>query len=148
MAWPAWSWPPRRCRAGATSQVSDHRRRSDWALFIRSLLEGGYRKAECVVLIMDQRNTPSPASLYEAFAPDKAKRLADRLEVHHTPQHGSWLTMAEIELRALGRQCLSRRMARQDTVARQVERWQADRNVAAAKITWQFTTTDARSKLR
>jgi hypothetical protein len=128
--------------------VTKHRRRSDWALFIRSLLERRTRNALCLVLVMDQLNTHSPACLYEAFAPDKAKRLADRLEVHHTPKHGSWLNMAEIELSALGRQCLSRRIARKDNLARQVERWQADRNVAAAKITWQFTTTDARIKLR
>ena len=117
-------------------------------MFIRSLLEGRTRNALCLVLVMDQLNTHLPACLYEAFAPDKAKRLADRLEIHHTPKHGSWPTMAEIELSALGRQCLSRRIARQDNLARQVERWQADRNVAAAKITWQFTTTDARIKLR
>ena len=117
-------------------------------MFIRSLLEGRTRNALCLVLVMDQLNTHLPACLYEAFAPDKAKRLADRLEVHHTPKHGSWLNMAEIELSVLSRQCLSRRIARQDNLARQVERWQADRNVAAAKITWQFTAADARLKLQ
>jgi hypothetical protein len=79
---------------------------------------------------------------------DEAQRLAERLEVHHTPKHGSWLNMAEIELSALARQCLSRRIARQDTLARQVERWQADRNAASVKITWQFTTADARIRVR
>jgi hypothetical protein len=87
--------------------VTDHRCRSDWAVFIRALLEGRYRDAEKLVLVMDQLNTHSPASLYEAFPPEEAKRLADRLEIHHTPKHGSWLNMAEIELSVLARQCLS-----------------------------------------
>jgi hypothetical protein len=100
-------------------------------LFIRSLLEGRYREAERVVLVMDQLNTHSPASLYEAFPPDEAKRLADRLEIHHTPKHGSWLNIA-----------------RHDTLVRRVARWQADRNAAEAKVKWQFTTADARIKLR
>ena len=102
--------------------VTEHRRRTDWAGFIRSLLEGRYHETERVVLIMDQLNTHSPASLYEAFPPEEAKRLADRLEIHHTPKHGSWLNMAEIELSALGRQCLSRRIAHQDTLKRQAGR--------------------------
>ena len=92
--------------------VTEHRRRTDWAGFIRSLLQGRYREADRVVLVMDQLNTHSPASLYEAFPPEEAKRLADRIEIHHTPRHGSWLNMAEIELSALGRQCLARRIAR------------------------------------
>jgi hypothetical protein len=86
--------------------VTDHRCRRDWALFIRALLEGRYRDAEKLVLVMDQLNTHSPASLYEAFPPEEAKRLADRLEIHHTPKHGSWLNQAEIELSVLARQCL------------------------------------------
>jgi hypothetical protein len=83
--------------------VTDRRRREDWAYFVRDLVDGRYREADKVVLVMDQLNTHSPASLYQAFAPDEAKRLADRLEIHHTPKHGSWLNMAEIELSALGR---------------------------------------------
>ncbi len=110
--------------------VTEHRRRTDWALFIRALLEGRYCAAERVVLVMDQLNTHSPASLYEAFAPEEAKRLADRLEIHHTPKHGSWLNLVEVELSALARQCLSRRIARQDTLVRQIAQWQADRNAA------------------
>ncbi len=129
-------------------EVTEHRRRADWAFFIRSLLEGRYREAERVVLVMDQLNTHSPASLYEVFPPEEAKRLADRLEIHHTPKHGSWLNMAEIELSALARQCLSRRIARQDVLVRRVAQWQADRNGAKAKVKWQFTTADARIKLR
>ena len=83
--------------------VTDQRRREDWARFVRDLVDGRYREADKLVLVMDQLNTYSPASLYEAFAPAEAKRLADRLEIHHTPKHGSWLNMAEIELSALDR---------------------------------------------
>jgi len=129
-------------------EVTAHRRRTDWAGFIRSLLEGRYRAAERVVLIMDQLNTHSPASLYEAFPPEEAKRLADRIEIHHTPKHGSWLNVAEIELSALGRQCLSRRIARQDTLKRQIAAWEDRRNACSATVQWQFTTDDARIKLR
>jgi DDE superfamily endonuclease len=129
-------------------EVTEHRRRTDWAGFIRSLLEGRYREAEKLVLIMDQLNTHSPASLYEAFPPEEAKRLADRLEIHHTPKHGSWLNMAEIELSALGRQCLSRRIAHQDPLKRQIAGWEERRNAARPQITWQFTTQNARTKLR
>jgi len=117
-------------------------------LFVRSLLEGRYRAAEKLVLVMDQLNTHSPASLYEAFPPEEAKRLADRLEIHHTPKHGSWLNQAEIELSVLARQCLSRRIAHQDTLERQIEGWEARRNAARPQIKWQFTTPDARIKLR
>jgi len=129
-------------------EVTERRCRTDLALFIRSLLEGRYRAAERVVLVMDQLNTHSPASLYEAFPPDEAKHLADRLEIHHTPKHGSWLNMAEVELSALARQCLSRRIARQDTLERHIQHWEENRNAAATTIRWQFTTADARIKLR
>jgi hypothetical protein len=128
--------------------VTESRRRSDWALFIRSLLEGRYRDAEQVVLVMDQLNTHSPASLYEAFAPEEAKRLTARLEIHHTPKHGSWLNMAEIELSALVRQALSRRIARRDTLERHLQSWQERRNAATTPIKWRFTTADAQIKLR
>ena len=131
-----------------TVTVTDHRRRREWAMFVKSLLDGRYKDAEKVVLVMDQLNTHSPASLYEAFAPGEAKRLADRLEVHHTPKHGSWLNMAEVELSALGRQCLARRIAKQATLAAQIGAWEAARNPAGAKVDWQFTTDDARIKLR
>jgi hypothetical protein len=128
--------------------VTEHRRRTDWAGFIRSLLEGRYRDAKRVVLVMDQLNTHSPASLYEAFPPAEAKRLAERIEIHHTPKHGSWLNMAEVELSALGRQCLSRRIARADTLKRQIAAWEKDRNAWTTRVQWQFTTQDARVKLR
>ncbi len=129
-------------------EVTSQRRRTDWAGFIRFLLEGRYRQAERVVLIMDQLNTHSPASLYEAFPPEEANRLADRIEIHHTPKHGSWLNMAEIELSALGRQCLSRRIARADTLKRQIAAWEDRRNACTTRVQWQFTTEDARTKLR
>jgi hypothetical protein len=128
--------------------VTDHRRRLEWASFIKSLLDGRYKKAEKVVLVMDQLNTHSAASLYEAFAPDEAKRLADRLEIHHTPKHGSWLNMAEIELSALGRQCLSRRIAQRETLSDQIANWEQQRNHTKAKANWRFTTADARIKLQ
>jgi hypothetical protein len=127
--------------------VTDHRCRRDWALFIRALLEGRYREAEKLVLIMDQLNTHSPASLYEAFPPEEAKRLADRLEIHHTPKHGSWLNMAEIELSALGRD-LPDRVGDRATLERHVQAWRHRRNAAATRADWQFTTKDARIKLR
>jgi DDE superfamily endonuclease len=129
-------------------ELTEHRRRTDWAGFIRALLEGRYRDAEKVVLVMDQLNTHSPASLYEALPPEEAKRLAERIEIHHTPKHGSWLNMAEIELSALGRQCLSRRIAHQDTLERQIAGWEEKRNAARPLINWQFTTQNARVKLR
>jgi len=128
--------------------VTDHRRRTAWAHVVRDLLEGRYRTAETVVLVMDQLNTHSPASLYEAFPPAEAKRLADRLEVHHTPKHGSWLNMAEIELSALAKQCLARRIARKATLEHHVRCWEEARNAAGTHIDWQFTTNDARIKLR
>ncbi len=128
--------------------VTERRRRCDWAHFIRSLVEGRDRDAERIVLVMDQLNTHSPASLYEAFPPAEAGRLAARLEIHHTPKHGSWLNIAEIDLGALARQCLSRRIAHPDTLRRPVEHWAHQRNAAGAKIAWQFTTADARIELR
>jgi hypothetical protein len=131
-----------------TVTVTNHRRRVEWATFVKSLVDGRYKDAEKVVLVMDQLNTHSAASLYEAFAPEEAKRIAGKLEIRHTPKHGSWLNMAEIELSALGRQCLSRRIAKRTTLVEQVGSWEKKRNEVAAKVDWQFTTADARVKLR
>ncbi len=128
--------------------VTENRRRTAWAHVVRDLLEGRYRDAERVVLVMDQLNTHSPASLYEAFPPAEAKRLTDRLEVHHTPKHGSWLNMAEIELSALAKQCLARRIARKAPLEHHIRHWENARNAAGTHINWQFTTDDARIKLR
>ena len=127
--------------------VTDSRRRGDWAHFVEELLEGPYREAPTLVLVMDQLNTHSPASFYEAFAPDKAKRLADRLKIHYTPKHGSWLNMAEIELSVLARD-LPERIGDRTALEQHVCAWEQHRNRAGIKADWQFTTTDARLKLR
>lgn len=128
--------------------VTDHRCRSDWAHFIKEVLDVHYPQAPTVTLIMDQLNIHSPASLYEAFDPAEAKRLADRLEIHHTPKHGSWLNIAEIELSALGRQCLDRRIPDKEKLQHEVAAWEVARNADKTTISWQFTTEDARVKLR
>ena len=128
-------------------RVTDQRCRGDWARFVRDLVEGRYREAERVVLVMDQLNTHSPASLYGAFPPEEAKRLADRLEIHHPPKHGSWLNMAEIELSALVRD-LPHRVGDKATLMQQVAAWQRRRNAIGIEADWQFTTADARTKLR
>jgi hypothetical protein len=128
--------------------VTDRRRRVEWAAFVRSLVEGPYRGAEKIVLVMDQLNTHTAASLYEAFSPEEARRLAERLEIHYTPKHGSWLNIAEVELSVLARQCLGRRIARPETLKEKVERWVEERNGRRCKVDWQFTTADARIKLR
>lgn len=129
-------------------EVTDGRRRVDWAWFVKGLLDGRYRDAERVVLVMDQLNTHSPASLYEAFGPEEARRLAAKLEVHHTPKHGSWLNMAEIELSVLGRQCLVERADDKAALAAQVAAWQRTRNRRHRRVDWRFTTADARVKLK
>jgi DDE superfamily endonuclease len=100
------------------------------------------------VLVQDNLNTHTPASLYEAFPPAEAKRLADRLELHATPKHGSWLNMAEIELSVLAEQCLDRRLADRATLEREVATWQAARNASRRGVDWRFTTADARIKLK
>lgn len=128
--------------------VTEHRRRVDWAGQIRHLLEVDYPQAEVVVLVIDNLNTHSLASLYEAFEPGVARRLARRLEIHYTPKHGSWLNIAEIELSVLGRQCLDRRMDRIQTVQAECSAWDRQRNEQQKGVDWQFTTDDARIKLR
>ena len=129
-------------------RVSERRTRLDWAHCVRELVDVHYPEAEAIVLVMDQLNTHSPASLYEAFAPAEAKRIAEKLEIHYTPKHGSWLNMAEIELSALERQCLDRRLGDRATVEREVAAWVAARNGAATTIDRRFTTEDARIKLK
>ena len=128
--------------------ITARRRREEFAHVVRDLLQGRYKECEQLVLVLDQLNTHSAASLYEAFEPAEAQQLANRLEIHHTPKHGSWLNMAEIELSALGRQCLSRRIPSVDRLAAQVKAWERSRNCRHAKVQWQFTTADARIKLR
>jgi hypothetical protein len=126
--------------------VTDTRKRQDWARFVKDLLDGRYREAEKVVLVMDQLNTHAVASLYETFEPPEARRLADRLEIHHTPKHGSWLNMAEIELSVAQRQCLDRRIADKVLLEREVAAWEARRNEQRGRVDWRFTTADARTK--
>jgi hypothetical protein len=128
--------------------VSDRRTRLDWAAVIRDLVGVQYPDAEAIVLVQDNLNTHTPASPYEAFPAAEAKRLADKLELHYTPKHGSWLNMAEIELGALAEQCLDRRLADRATLAREVAAWEARRNAAARTVDWRFTTADARIKLK
>ncbi|HEY3393224.1 MAG TPA: IS630 family transposase [Lacipirellulaceae bacterium] len=131
-----------------TTQVTERRTRVDWAHFVQMLLLTVYPLAKKVVLVMDNLNTHGIASLYEAFAPEVALALANRLEIHYTPKHGSWLNMAETELSVLSRQCLDRRIDDRDLMAREVAAWQTARNAATATINWQFQTADARIKLK
>ena len=129
-------------------EVTDRRTCQDFAQVIKALVGGQFAGADRVVLVMDNLNTHGPASLYAAFAPAEAKRLADRLEIHYTPRHGSWLNMAEIELSVLARQCLAERMDSKAHLQEQVAAWQERRNASGAKIDWRFTTDDARVKLK
>ena len=129
-------------------EVTQRRTKKDWAMFVRKISDELYPNAEKIVLVEDNLNTHSPASLYEAFEPVEAKRIADHFEFHYTPKHGSWLDMAEIELGILGRQCLSRRIDNIDDLNREVKAWQTTRNAEKTKVNWQFTTEDARIKLK
>jgi hypothetical protein len=131
-----------------TVQVTDRRTKIDWAHFIYHLLLTVYAGAAKVVLVMDNLNTHGIGSLYEAFDPATARALASRLEIHHTPKHGSWLNMAETELSILCRQCLDRRIDCKQIVTREVAAWEQDRTAHQSKIDWQFTTADARIKLK
>jgi hypothetical protein len=128
--------------------VSQRRTRIDWAHCVKDLLDVHYPNAEQIVLVQDNLNTHTPASLYQAFEPAEAKRLADKLELHSTPKHGSWLNMAEIELAVLAEQCLDRRLADQATLEREVAAWQSARNADGRGVDWRFTTEDARIKLK
>jgi len=129
-------------------EVTDRRTKKDWALCVRKIADEMYPDADVIVLVEDNLNTHSPASLYEAFEPIEAKRLAGRFEFHYTPKHGSWLDMAEIELGILGRQCLSRRIDNVDDLRREAKAWETARDTAGSKVDWQFTTEDARIKLK
>jgi DDE superfamily endonuclease len=129
-------------------QARQRRTRVDWAEQVRQLLEVDYPDAETVVLVMDNLNTHNIASLYEAFDPATALRLAQRLQIHHTPKHGSWLNIAEIELSALTRQCLNRRIDDLDILNTELAAWQTATNVDQRQVNWHFTTEDARTRLR
>ena len=129
-------------------EVTDRRTKKDYARCLRKIADELYPDAEGIVLVQDNLNTHSPASLYETYEPAEAQRLMNRFEVHYTPKHGSWLDMAEIELGILGRQCLARRIENVDDLRRETTTWKTDRNAACTKVNWQFTTADARTKLK
>jgi len=128
--------------------VTERRTMLDFAEELQRLADEDYPQAEQIVLVVDNLNTHTPAALYERFAPAEAQRLAQRFEWHYTPEHGSWLNMAECELSVLSRRCLASRMPEIDTVRREVQAWQERRNRTQVTIDWRFTTTDARIKLK
>ena len=128
--------------------VTERRTKVDWAHCIKELVDVHYPHAEKIVLVLDNLNTHTPAALYEAFDPAEARRLLERLEIHYTPKHGSWLNMAEIELSVLARQCLDRRIPDREALAGEVDAWEAERNVAESCIDWRFTSDEARIKLK
>ncbi len=128
--------------------VTDHRTKIDWAHQIKELLDVHYPDANKVILVMDNLNIHAGSSLYETFQPAEARRLIERLEMHFTPKHGSWLNIAEIELRILINQCLNRRIPDKQTLEHEVNQWQKQRNFLEAKVDWRFATDDARIKLK
>jgi hypothetical protein len=128
-------------------EVTEQRTMRDFAHQMQWLVDERYPHATTVRVVMDQLNTHKPASLYETFEPAEARRILKRLEFHHTPKHGSWLNMAEIEFSVLSRQCLDRRIPDEATLIRELRAYEAHRNVAKAKITWRFTSQEARVKL-
>lgn len=128
--------------------VTERRTKIDWAYRVRDLLDGPYADVPKVTLVMDNLNTHTPGSLYEAFPPAEARRLAERLEIHYTPKHGSWLNIAENELSALSKQCLSRRIGTMDELREEVAAWESERNAACVRVNWRFTIDRAREKMR
>ena len=128
-------------------QVTERRTKRDWAHAIRNLVDVQFPEARRIRVVLDNLNTHTGASLYEAFTPTEARRLLDKLEFHYTPKHASWLNMAEIEIGILSRQCPNRRIDNRDVITREVAAWEAERNQRRAKIHWTFTTAIARHKL-
>jgi hypothetical protein len=128
--------------------VTDHRTKVDWAKCIKDIVDTHYPEAAKITVIMDNLNTHRPSSLYQAFSPEEARRLLNKLEFHYTPKHGSWLNMAEIEFSVLKRQCLDCRIPDQASLKQKVTEWEQARNVRAVKANWQFKTEDARIKLK
>jgi len=129
-------------------EITDQRRRVEWAEVMRMVSDELYPEAEKMVMVLDNLNTHVPAAFYLAFEPEEARRLVERFELHYTPKHGSWLNMAEIELSALTRQCLDRRIPDKDTLIREVKAWEKQRNSEVVQVHWQFTTADARIRLK
>lgn len=128
--------------------VREHRTATDWAEEIKYLVDVMYPEAKKIILVMDNLNTHKPASLYKKYPASEARRIIKRLEIHYTPKHGSWLDIAEIELNVMTRQCLSRRIGDINTLHNELSAWEVERNAVAAKVNWQFKTTDARIKLK
>ena len=129
-------------------EVRERRTKVDWAHVVKTLVDEDYPDRDRIVLVMDNLNTHKLSSLYEAFEPSEARRIAERLEIHYTPKHGSWLNMAEIEIGVLARQCLERRIPDRSVLSREVKAWQEDRNSQAVRVNWRFTTEDARIRLK
>jgi DDE superfamily endonuclease len=129
-------------------EATNQRTAADWAHQIRNLVDVRHPQAELITLVMDNLNTHTGASLYKAFAPEEARRILDKLDIHYTPKHGSWLNMAEIELSILSRQCLDRRIPDQETLKEEIAVWQEKRNAIARPMEWRFTNEDARVKLK
>lgn len=127
--------------------VRERRTAADWAEEIRYLVDDMYPDAEKIILVLDNLNTHRPSSLYKVFAPEQARRILRRLEIHYTPKHGSWLNIAEIELNVMTRQCLARRIDDMDVLKQELSAWEVERNSKTAKIIWHFKTGDAREKL-
>ena len=128
--------------------VSERRTQEDFARCLRNIAEVQYPDAQKIILVMDNLNTHSLASLYTAFEPETARRLCERFEIHYTPKHGSWLNMAELEISVMSRQCLSQRIAAIGKMDSEVQSWVKQRNSQRSTVNWQFTTADARTKLR
>ncbi len=156
-------WPPNAlCKSSLAAkrfvQVKQRRTSLDYAQVVKGLLVKGllvkglcdtlYPEALKIILVQDNLNTHGPHALYQAFAPQEARRLCQRIEWHFTPKHGSWLNRAELELSVLARQCLQERMESQNNLERQVQAWQQRRNQTATRVNWHFTTQDARIKLK
>lgn len=133
---------------GRQTLVTERRTAVDWAVALRDLVDNRYAEARVIVLVMDNLNTHALGSLYEAFPPAEARRIAKRLEIHHTPKHGSWLNIAENELSALSRQCLARRIGTIEDLRGEVQAWEATRNTEQVHVQWRFTIDQARIKLR
>ena len=129
-------------------EVTERRAALDFAAVVKDLRTVRYAEAEKIVLVLDNLNTHKASNLYEAFPAAEARRLCERLEIHHTPRHGSWLNRAEIELAVLSRQCLDRRLPNKERVVSEVAAWECSRNTAQARVEWRFTTEDARTKLK
>lgn len=129
-------------------KVTDHHTKVDWAHVIKELVDEHYPGKKKIILVMDNLNTHKVSSLYAAFKPEEARRIAERLEIHYTPKHGSWLDMAEIEIGVMARQCLDRRIPDQDSLKREIKAWQEKRNQEGICVNWRFTTQDARVKLK